>query len=120
MRITRVIPRRVQKYHAKPVTVDGIRFASTAEARRYSELKLLEKAGEIQRLQVQPRIPLHVSNATGKVRVGTYVGDFWYLENGEVIVEDVKSPPTKTALYRLKCKMLFAEYGITVRENDAR
>ena len=35
------------KYHAVPTTIDNIRFASKAEARRYRELRLLEKAGEI-------------------------------------------------------------------------
>ena len=45
--------RRVNKLHNIPTVVDGIRFASRLEARRYSELKLLEKAGEITDLRWQ-------------------------------------------------------------------
>ena len=39
------------KYHAQPVEIDGVRFDSQKEARRYSELRLLERAGEIKDLQ---------------------------------------------------------------------
>lgn len=49
------------KYHAKPTTVDGIRFASKAEARRYSELRLLEKAGEIKNLEAHAERPSLIS-----------------------------------------------------------
>lgn len=42
----------MSKYHAQPTLVDGIRFASRKEAARYRELCLLERAGEIQGLQL--------------------------------------------------------------------
>jgi hypothetical protein len=42
------------KYHNKSVTIDGIRFASTSESRRYLELKLLKQAGEIKDFILQP------------------------------------------------------------------
>ena len=44
----------MNKYKAKPLTVDGIRFASQREGSRYRELKLLEKAGQITGLELQP------------------------------------------------------------------
>ena len=44
-----------RKYHNKKVTIDGITFDSKKEARRYQELKLLERAGEIQNLELQKK-----------------------------------------------------------------
>jgi hypothetical protein len=101
---------RRAKYRAKPTTVDGIRFASKKEARRFSELKLLERAGKIADLELQPRYDLHVA---GK-KVAAYVADFRYVEGGETIIEDVKG--MKTPMYRMKKKMVMAEYGIVIRE----
>ena len=43
---------------AKPTWLDGIRFSSKAEAKRYAELKLLQKAGEVMGLNVQPPFPI--------------------------------------------------------------
>jgi hypothetical protein len=39
------------KYRAKKQVVDGITFASQAEARRYGELKILQQAGKVSDLQ---------------------------------------------------------------------
>jgi hypothetical protein len=107
----------VSKYNAIPTTVDGITFHSKAEASRYSELRLLEKAGQIVALTVQPRWPLTVNG----YKVGTYVGDFAYSDvvSGRFIVEDVKSPPTKTSTYRLKRKLMLACHGLDVIEIEA-
>jgi len=100
------------KYHARPTEVDGHRFASMAEARRYSELMLLQRAGEITDLELQPRYPLEVNG----IKVATYVGDFRYQEGNEIVLEDVKSEPTKTPVYKLKKKLLYAIYGIGIVE----
>ena len=100
------------KYHNRITYVDGIRFDSKREATRYSELKLLERAGRISDLELQPRYPL-VVNGT---KVATYVGDFRYVEDGEMVLEDVKSQPTKTPVYRLKKRLVLAIWGATVRE----
>ena len=48
----------MSKYRNVKTEVDGILFASKKEARRYSELKLLERAGEIAHLELQPRIKI--------------------------------------------------------------
>lgn len=100
------------KYGAIPTVIDGIRFASKKEARRYGELKTLQAAGRISGLTLQPRYELHVN---GK-KVGVYTGDFRYVEGAAIVVEDVKSKATKTTAYRLRKKMVEAQYGITVHE----
>lgn len=74
--------------------------------RRYAELKMLERAGEISELELQPRFEL--CPATKHGRAIFYVADFRYRENGEVIVEDVKGH--KTEVYKLKKKLLLAKY----------
>lgn len=108
------------KYRAQRTTVDGIAFHSAAESRRYSQLKLLEKAGEIRNLELQPRFPLFVETPLqhAPVQVGVYVADFSY-ETGtdalSTVIEDVKGGPT-TALYRLKKKIVEAQYGIRIVE----
>lgn len=101
--------RKDAKYKAVPTHVDGIRFASKAEAQRYSELKLLQKAGLIAGLTLQPRYDLIVNG----VKVCTYVADFRYVNPG-VIVEDVKG--IRTPVYQLKKKLMKALYGIEIRE----
>lgn len=104
------------KYRAKPVTLDGIRFDSQAEAARYAELKMLQRGKLIDRLEVHPKCPLHAR--TGK-EIGHYVADFryWDCEAGCEIIEDVKSPATaKNALYRWKKRHFEIEYRTTVTE----
>ena len=99
------------KYRAIPTTVDNIRFASKKEAKRYGELKLLQQAGEIAGLEMQPRWDLHVNGT----RVAFYKGDFCYIAKGGLfVVEDVKG--MRTPMYRLKRKMMLAEHGIEIKE----
>lgn len=92
------------KFNAHRTTVDGITFDSKKEAKRYGELRLLEKAGEIRNLELQPKFPLIVNG----VKVCTYIADAAYFEKNARVVEDVKSGPTKTAAYRIKRKLLLA------------
>lgn len=102
------------KYGNTPTELDGFTFASKKEANRYATLKLLERAGEIRGLKVQPVFPLSVC---GKL-ICKYIGDFQYLErDGSVVVEDVKSPITrKNPVYRLKAKLFHALIGFPIRE----
>jgi len=102
----------MRKYHNKPTVVDGIKFDSKAEARRYNELKLLVRACEISDLQLQPKFPLVVNGEL----VCTYIADFSYEMRFHRIVEDVKSPASKTPQYRIKVKLLKALTGIEIRE----
>lgn len=110
------------KYGAIRTEVDGITFASKAEAKRYQELKMLEKAGEITALELQPVFELSVSKGalTGSEVIGKYVADFRYTRLGyrpltdQDVIEDVKG--MKTALYRWKKKHVEAQYGIQITE----
>ena len=103
------------KYHARPTTIDGVRFASAAEARRYGQLMLLQKLGEISGLELQPRFPIVID---GKL-CATYVADFAYFTQGERVVEDVKG--MITPVYRLKKKLVEALYpGTKIVEVKSR
>jgi hypothetical protein len=105
------------KYKNIKTVVDGITFSSKAEAKRYGELKLLEKAGEISDLELQPRYALEMAGfETGEaVKVATYVADFSYFtKDGDFIVEDVKG--FRTEVFKLKKKMVKAQYGIDIQE----
>ena len=107
------------KYGAKRTEVDGIAFASQKEARRYQEFCLLEKAGQIHRIELQPRFVLYVRNPESplpSIPIGAYRADFSYYKRDthERIVEDVKG--FKTPLYRWKKKHVEAQYGITILE----
>jgi hypothetical protein len=114
----------VNKYRAKKVVSDGITFDSLAEHRRYQELKLIERAGEIRDLKVHPRYPLVVF-AHGVTNTGTkicdYVADFEYVAVSPaparnvlgVVTEDVKgmrSGPAWT-VFRIKAKLFEALMG---------
>jgi hypothetical protein len=96
-----------RKFRNVPTEIDGIRFASKREARRYADLKLLEQAGEIAGLKLQPRYPLTVNS----LHVATYVGDFEYVEtkSGRTITEDAKG--VKTRDFINKAKLFHALYG---------
>lgn len=102
---------RQHKYNASKKVVDGIKFDSKNEARRYSELKLALKAGAIKKLELQPEFVLQEGfNFHGKkIRAIKYKADFKYInQDGHEIIEDVKGLPTP--VYLLKKKMLFFRY----------
>lgn len=101
-------PRR--KYHNVPTVVDNLRFDSHREAARYQELKLLQQAGKISGLATQPRFDLWYA----AVRLCEYRGDFSYQQEGKTVVEDVKG--MRTAVYRLKKKLMLALRGIEIKE----
>jgi|SRR5215467_978437 len=98
------------KYRSVKTEVDGIVFASRKEAERYGELKLLLKGGYISHLEMQ--VPFKVV-INGR-KICKYVADFIYFENGDRIVEDVKG--YKTAIYKLKRKLVEATHNVTIRE----
>ena len=105
------------KYKAKKTEVDGITFASKKEARRYEELKLLERAGEISNLRKQVKyelIPPCRRDDGLSERACTYIADFVYDDNDNEIVEDVKGYKTKE--YRIKRKLMLWVHGITIKE----
>lgn len=91
-------------------------FDSQKEARRYDELVLLLKAGEISDLRLQQTFTLqegYISSSGDAVRALTYKADFLYTKGGKSIVEDVKG--VKTEAYKIK-KKLMQERGIEIIE----
>lgn len=99
-----------RKYRNEPTEVDGRKFDSLAEARRYRELTRLRDAGEISQLRLQPRYPIVING----IPVCVYVADFSYIGSTGIVVEDVKG--VRTAVYRLKNKLMRAVHGIDITE----
>lgn len=103
------------KFNAVPTVVDGHRFASGKEARRYGELMLLQRAGEIANLELQPPFPIHING--NPVMIGrrqvVYYADFAYDEGGARVVEDAKGADTHVS--KLKRALVEAIYGVKVR-----
>ena len=126
--------RRKPKYGNRKITKDGQAFDSVKEARRWIDLCLLEKAGEITELHRQVEFPLLPSQREestevykrgenkGKPKPGkviekpvVYVADFVYMtKEGETVVEDTKGFRTKD--YVLKRKMMLYFHKIKIRE----
>ena len=123
------------KYKNRKKLVDGIEFDSVKEARRWSELKLLEKAGEISDLRRQVKFVLIESQYEessevyqrgknkGKPKRGkilehecSYIADFVYTDEktGKTVVEDTKGFKTKD--YIIKRKLLLERYKIRITE----
>lgn len=107
-------PQRRNKYGARKVKLDGFTFDSQAEADRYVQLKLMERAGEIGDLQVHPRYELveaFTDRDGRRQRAVTYVADFAYMEAGQPVVEDVKGgKATQTPVFKLKAKLFLRRY----------
>jgi len=106
------------KFHATRTVVDGITFDSKREAKRYSELKLMERAGVISDLQRQVKFELQPAfYLDGKTyRAINYIADFVYykVKTGEEVVEDCKG--FRTDVYKLKAKMFAYQYGVSILE----
>jgi len=102
----------MSKYRAVATTVNGIKFHSLGESRRYQALELLQAAGEIHSLGLQVKYPLVVNG----VKIADYVCDFEYFDvrKGAAVTEDYKG--VRTAAYNLKKKLMLALYGITIYE----
>ena len=109
----------MSKYNNKKVIIDGFKFDSLKEGRRYRELKLLERAGKITLLALHPSFKISaggcVDPATGrKMAARRFTADFGYHdeERGKYIVEDVKSAGTaKETAYRLRRQLFIEQYG---------
>lgn len=106
------------KYHAAKTVVDGITFDSKREAKRYQELKLMERAGAIKDLRRQVRYELIPAFDVDckHYRPTTYVADFVYtdVKSGKQVVEDCKG--FRTDIYRLKAKMFAHKFGVSILE----
>lgn len=122
--------RAQNKYHARKTSG----FASGKEARRYQELLLMQRAGEISHLERQVKFELIPAQREpdrtgarggmirGKTieRAVTYIADFTYYDKAtnKTIVEDVKGYRDSEAykLYVVKRKLMLWRLGIRIRE----
>ena len=122
----------MNKYHnRKVITSDGIEHDSQREARRWSELLLLQRAGKIQDLERQVKFVLipaqyevyeRYSKKGERLKDGqkclekecAYIADFVYTENGKKVVEDTKGMKTKD--YIIKRKLMLYIHHIRVKE----
>lgn len=99
------------KYRNVPTVIDNIRFDSRAEAARYQELCILQKAGKISGLTCHERfelVPKVVLPSGVKCRAIAYEADFTYMEGTKKVVEDVKG--VKTAIFQLKANLFARRY----------
>lgn len=109
----RAVPvRKPSKYRNKPVKESGEKFDSKLEARRFADLQLMEKAGEIRDLRAHVSFPLMVGDAL----IGAYEADAVYFEvtTGRKVVEDSKG--VRTPLFRWKARHFKAQYGFAITE----
>lgn len=128
------------KLNAQRVEIDGKTFGSKKEARRWAELKLLERSGLISDLQQQVSFELipaqYEEIPTGEFykkgekkgqpkfkrvcieKAVTYVADFVYIENGKKVVEDTKGCKDGITYnyFVLKRKMMLYIHGIKIKE----
>lgn len=129
---------KTSKYKNKKYIIDGIEFDSHKEASRYTELKLLEKAGKIKGLELQKAYELVPAQYEETAEIYTkgahkgehkkvlleracnYVADYVYIdcETGKTVVEDVKGYREGGAysLFKLKRKLMLYRYGIKIKE----
>lgn len=101
------------KYRNTSTMVDGIKFDSKKEAKRYKELVILQKAGMIGQLRLQ--VPYELIAKNGNNRACTYRADFVYMltETGETIVEDCKGMATPE--FKLKKKLMKSVHNIDIK-----
>ena len=102
------------KYRNRKTSLGGILFDSAAESRRWQELTLMERCGDISDLQRQVIYKLVVNGQL----ICRYVADAVYRDfDGKIVVEDTKSEVTrKLPVFRIKAKLMKALYGIEIKE----
>ena len=119
---------RRSKYGNKKVVVNGLKFDSKKEAQRYSHLLMLKNAGIITDLELQKefilipsqREPDTIGKRGGKIkgrvieRKVSYIADFVYKKDDELVVEDTKGMLTPD--YVIKRKLMLYIHGIRVSE----
>lgn len=107
----------MNKYRNIKARYNGMTFDSQKEMKRFIELELLQKAGEISDLKCQVKYEL-----VPKTRIGqpvSYIADFVYLDKaGNKIIEDVKGFRGGQAysVFVMKKKMLYYFHGLEVKE----
>ena len=109
------------KYKNTKCEYKGIKFDSKKEMNRYLDLLEAQKKGRISQLELQPKYPFIVNGKPLKAPQKNakplfYQADFKYIEDGDLVVEDVKSSMTKKlAVFKYKMALMKALYDITVK-----
>lgn len=108
------------KYGNKKVVFDGLKFDSKREAARWGELKVFERIGRITMLRRQVAYVLAPSVKFTGARAAKpairFIADFDYLEGGNLVVEDVKSPVTaKLPAFQMKRHLMLSIHGIEIK-----
>lgn len=104
------------KYRNNKFTNEHGTWDSNKEWKRWQELTILRNAGEIYSLTRDKKDCTFKFVINGK-HVCSYVADAVYMENGEKVVEDTKSPVTRNLpVYRIKNKLMQACFNINIRE----
>lgn len=94
-------------------TIDGRVFDSKAEAHRFANLELLQRAGLISQLTYQPSWDVQINGQ----HFCTYTADSSYFchERQRLVIEEVKTSGTeKLPDYRLRKKAAELQHGIKV------
>lgn len=124
--------KKKNKYNAKKVIIDGIRFDSEKEGKRYVVLKKAQEEGIISDLELQPRYVIlpaikdtrtkHFKRKPDEIEEYTiqqpvrYTADFRYIKDGKIVVEDVKgSKYTISRDLPLRLRLMRYFHNIKVR-----
>jgi len=105
---------RRSKFRNIKIILDGLKFDSKAESRRYIELKEIQENGGISKLNTQEKF-IVIPKQDGE-RSCTYIADFTYIKDGVKVVEDVKSKATITPQYIIKRKLMLYIHNIKINE----
>lgn len=116
---------RKSKYGNRKTEADGILFDSKKEAKRFLELREMERAGEIFDLRLQVNFTLiegYTKPNGERVKPEIYRADFTYFRRDKTggrsiyIVEDVKTRGTRTEAYKIKRKQLYEKFHLEIKE----
>jgi hypothetical protein len=100
----------MNKYRAIRTEVDGHKFPSRREAERYRQLKLLQRAGHISHLELQPAFKIYLNDQL----ICKVILDFKYWDNDKrcAVYEDSKG--CDNPMSKLKRKLVEAQEDIKV------
>lgn len=104
--------RKRTKYGNRKCQYRGETFDSEGERGRWIELALMQHGGFITDLRRQVRYEINVN----RMYICSYVADFVYVKDGQMVIEDYKSKATRTPVYMLKKRLIRAVFGLEIRE----